>query len=127
MLEKVLMVLFLQSLYIPIYSKRLIVLRDAQAANQVIELMISTKNVSEEKFLFQKLLISTMETVKLEVFSELNDHESKFAKNQRTKIVKKIAAIYFTMRLRHFCRIKKFKTNSGTRHKNTKPILFKNE
>ena len=57
--------------HIPIYSKRLIVLRDSQAANQVIELMLSTKNVSEEKFLFQKLLISTMETVKPEVFSEL--------------------------------------------------------
>ena len=68
--------------------------------------MFSTKNVAEEKFLFQKMLISTMETVKPEVFSEPNDHESEFAKNHRTKIVKKLAAIYFTMRLHHFCRLK---------------------
>ena len=95
MSEKVLMVLFLQSLHVPIYSKRLIVLWDSQAANQVIELMLSTKNVSEEKFLFQKLLISTMETVKPEVFSELNDHKSEFAKNQRTKIVKKNCSYIF--------------------------------
>ena len=46
--------------------------------------MFSTKNVAEEKFLFQKMLISIMESVKPEVFSELNDHESEFAKNHRT-------------------------------------------
>ena len=50
------------------------VIKVVETANQVIELMLSTKNVAEEKFLFQKLLISTMETAKLEAFSE-------FAKN----------------------------------------------
>ena len=44
-----------------------------------------TKNVAEEKILFQKMLISTLETVKPEVFSGFNDHESEFAKNHQTK------------------------------------------
>ena len=68
-----------------------------------------------------------MDTIKPEVFSELNDHESEFMKNHRTKMVKKTAAIYFTMRLRHFCRLKKSESNTGIRHKNTKLILFRNE
>ena len=62
----------------------------------MIELLLSTENVAEEMFLFQKLLIFsfTMETVKQEVFSEFNAYDSEFSKNHKTKMVNTIASIF---------------------------------
>ena len=60
-------------------------------------------------------------------FEELNNHETLMTKNHRIKMLKSIAAIFFTMRLRHFCKLKKSEINTRIRHRNTKIILFKNE
>ena len=61
------------------------------------------------------------------MFEELNNHETLMTKNPRIKMLKSIAAIFFTMRLRHFCKLKKSEINTGSRHRNTKVILIKNE
>ena len=68
-----------------------------------------------------------LEEMEDERFEELNNHETLMTKNHRKKRLKSIAAIFFTMRLRHFCKLKKSEINTGTRHRNTKIILFKTE
>ena len=60
-------------------------------------------------------------------FEELNNHGTLLTKIHRIKMLKSMAAIFFTMRLRHFCKLKKSEINTGIRHRNTKIILFKNE
>ena len=45
-------------------------------------------------------------------FEELNNHGTWMTKNHRIKMLKSIAAIFFTMRLRHFCKLKKSEINT---------------
>ena len=69
-------------------------------------------------------LLETVYEDIIKTFEEQNNHETLSLKNPRIKVLKSIAAIFFTMRLRHFCKLKKSVINTGIRRRNTKIILF---
>ena len=73
----------------------------------VIELVLSTKNVAEEKFIFLKVVdfyIYDCETRRF--YLNLMPTNLNSLKIVEQKLWDKIAAIFFEMRLRHFCRLK---------------------
>ena len=101
-----------------------------ETADKVLEEAKKTGNIFVHNHLFKKLNISTLSHIndkQPNIFKDLDNHTHSQHSSHKANIIKQIASLYFSIKLKHLAKLNNIQRNTLTRHKHKKAVIFQHE
>ena len=101
-----------------------------ETADKVLEEAKKTWNIFVHNHLFKKLNISTLSHIndkQPNIFKDLDNHTHSQYSSLKANIIKQIASIYFSIKLKHLAKMNNIQRNTLTRHTHKKAVIFQHE